>query len=122
MIEGDSMKNVLLEEFSPICQIQAFVEEDDHCVYFYLWNDPGEEYASIRAGWVRNYGKAPDTIDVAAMEDGQAPMLPLCSIKVRCSPSFPGGQALRQMAPVILPMPRIASENPPIPHKVTSML
>lgn len=76
MIEGDSMKNVLLEEFSPICQIQAFVEEDEHCVYFYLWNDPGEEFASIRAGWVRNYGKAPESIDVEAMEDGQAPMLP----------------------------------------------
>ncbi|WP_312113374.1 suppressor of fused domain protein [Brevibacillus reuszeri] len=69
------MKNVLLEEFSPICQIQAFVEEDEHCVYFYLWNDPGEEFASIRAGWVRNYGKAPESIDVEAMEDGQAPML-----------------------------------------------
>ncbi|MFA4169473.1 suppressor of fused domain protein [Brevibacillus sp. BD137] len=70
------MKNILVEEFSPICPIQAFVEEDENGVFFYLWDYPGEEHASIRSCWVRNYGPAPDSIDFAAMEDGQAPMLP----------------------------------------------
>lgn len=69
------MKNILLEEFSPICPIQAFVEEDENGVFFYLWINPGEEHASIRSCWVRNYGPAPDSIDFSAMEDGQAPML-----------------------------------------------
>lgn len=70
------MKSILLEEFSPICQIQAFVEEDENSVYFYLWNHPGEEYASIRSCWVRNYGTAPDSLDFSAMKAGEPPMLP----------------------------------------------
>ncbi|MFL1675005.1 suppressor of fused domain protein [Paenibacillus dendritiformis] len=70
------MKNIILEEFSPVCPIQAFVEEYEDCVYFYLWNYPGEEYASVRACWVRNYGPAPEALDVEAMGHGRAPMLP----------------------------------------------
>lgn len=57
------MKNILLEELSPFCPIQAFVEEYDDCVYFYLWDYPGEEYARIRSCWVRNYKKAPESLD-----------------------------------------------------------
>lgn len=70
------MKNILLEEFSPICRVQAFVEEDEHGVYFYLWDHPGTVYARIRSCWVRNYGTAPADLDLSAMEDGSAPMLP----------------------------------------------
>lgn len=39
-LEGDLMKNILLEQFSPLCEIQAFVEEDESGVYFYLWIFP----------------------------------------------------------------------------------
>ncbi|USG66884.1 suppressor of fused domain protein [Brevibacillus ruminantium] len=70
------MKNILLEEFSPVCPIQAIVEEYEDCVYFYLWDHPGEEHASIRSCWVRNYGIAPETLDLDAMGSGLAPMLP----------------------------------------------
>ncbi|WHX30141.1 suppressor of fused domain protein [Brevibacillus agri] len=70
------MKNILLEQFSPLCEIQAFVEEDESGVYFYLWDFPGQEYANIRSCWVRNYGPAPESLDFSAMEDGHAPMLP----------------------------------------------
>ncbi|MVP02434.1 suppressor of fused domain protein [Paenibacillus lutrae] len=70
------MPNVLLEEFSPLCNIQAFVEEDENSVHFYLWDYPGQEHASIRSCWVRNYGAAPGEINAAAMEEGHAPMLP----------------------------------------------
>ncbi|NOU56944.1 suppressor of fused domain protein [Brevibacillus borstelensis] len=75
------MKNILLEELSPFCPIQAFVEEYDDCVYFYLWDYPGEEYARIRSCWVRNYKKAPESLDLEAMESGKGPMLPraLCA-------------------------------------------
>lgn len=69
------MSSILIEEFSPVCNIQAFVEEYDNCVYFYLWNFPGQSHSSIRCCWVRNYSKAPDTLQVEEMRNGCAPML-----------------------------------------------
>ncbi|WP_371378741.1 suppressor of fused domain protein [Sporomusa aerivorans] len=69
------MSNILIEEFSPACNIQAFVEEYDDCTYFYLWNFPGEEHSSVSSCWIRNYSAAPEKLDVQAMKDGNAPML-----------------------------------------------
>jgi len=70
------MSNILIEEFSPLCNIQAFVEEYDNCEYFYLWNFPGEEYSSIRSCWIRNYARAPEKLNLNDMGEGNAPMLP----------------------------------------------
>ena len=40
--------DVLLEEWSPVCSIQAVVEDNGQAVYFYLWVNPGSENAEIR--------------------------------------------------------------------------
>lgn len=66
----------LLESWSPSCEIQAFVEESDTCCYFYLWFHPGRDNAHVKSCWICNTGKAPDKIDVDAMENGAAPAMP----------------------------------------------
>ena len=58
---------VLVESWSPVCDIQAFAEESDSCVYFYLWRDPGSDHAQVKSCWVCNTAPAPDDIDEAAM-------------------------------------------------------
>lgn len=67
---------ILLEEWSPVCDIHAFVEQTDRCCYFYLWVDPSSEDASMKSCWVCNTGKAPRELDVASMEQGIAPAMP----------------------------------------------
>lgn len=67
---------ILAESWSPCCQIQAFVEESDTCCYFYLWFHAGTENAYMRSCWICNVGKAPDRIDVDAMEYGRASAMP----------------------------------------------
>ena len=37
----------LLEQWSPLCNMQAFVEANDSTVYFYLWVYPGTEMAAV---------------------------------------------------------------------------
>lgn len=71
-----SEPNILLESWSPTCDVQAFVEESDTCCYFYLWFHPGREEAYIKTCWICNVTEAPDKIDVAAMEEGMAPAMP----------------------------------------------
>ncbi len=66
---------VLIESYSPNCKIQAIVEEDNRCVYFYLFGELLDEEKFMNACWVRNYKKAPEQTDVQAMRDGMAPML-----------------------------------------------
>ncbi|WP_203362057.1 suppressor of fused domain protein [Bacillus sp. REN10] len=68
-------KVILLEEQSPLCPITALVEEANECVYFYLIEDQGEEQ-NIRAVWVRNYGEAPEQLEVEDMREGLPPLLP----------------------------------------------
>ena len=46
--------DVLLEEWSPVCSIQAVVEDNGQAVYFYLWVNPGSENAEIRNCWICN--------------------------------------------------------------------
>lgn len=67
---------VLVESWSPVCDIQAFAEESDSCVYFYLWRDPGSDHAQVKSCWVCNTAPAPDDIDEAAMDRGEAPRMP----------------------------------------------
>lgn len=67
---------ILAESRSPSCRIQAFVEESDTCCYFYLWFNPESENAFIRACWICNTGKSPDSLNREAMEDGKAPAMP----------------------------------------------
>ena len=67
----------LLEQWSPLCNMQAFVEANDSAVYFYLWIYPGTEMAEIRSCWVCNRRPAMEEMDYAAMDSGEAPRMPL---------------------------------------------
>lgn len=71
----DIEPRVLIESNSPNCNIQAVVEEDNRCVYFYLFGQPEYQEKFMSSCWVRNYEKAPKETDVQAMRDGRAPML-----------------------------------------------
>lgn len=71
-----SEPNVILESQSPVCDIQAFVEESDKCYYFYLWFYPGSEDAYIKSCWICNAATAPEEIDIQAMQEGMAPAMP----------------------------------------------
>ena len=71
-----SEPKILLDSWSPVCDIQAFVEETDQNCYFYLWFYPNSERSYIRACWICNTAPAEDKIDRKAMEDGRAPSMP----------------------------------------------
>lgn len=66
---------ILVESNSPITPVNAFAEENDNNIYFYLWVKPGTDEAEIKPCWVCNTRKAPDKIDHDSMEKGMAPML-----------------------------------------------
>lgn len=67
---------ILLEEWSPVCNIQAFVEQTDTSCYFYLWVKPGMEDATVKSCWICNVSAAPEELDVEAMRQGIAPAMP----------------------------------------------
>lgn len=67
---------VLVESWSPLCDIQAFAEDNGSSVYFYLWRNPGSDRAQVKSCWVCNRGPAPEGIDKAAMDRGEAPRMP----------------------------------------------
>lgn len=71
-----SEPNILLEEWSPVCNMQAFVERTDSCCYFYLWVKPGMEDAVIKSCWICNVSAAPGELDVEGMKQGIAPAMP----------------------------------------------
>jgi len=68
---------ILIESWSPVCNIQAFVERSNTTIYFYLWVNPGSEYSNIKPCWICNTIKADDNVDYEAMDNGTAPMMPL---------------------------------------------
>ena len=70
---------VLLESWSPVCNIQAFAEESDTCIYFYLWRDPNTDHPQVKSCWVCNTVPAPEDLDRAAMTAGNAPCMPRAS-------------------------------------------
>ncbi len=67
---------IILESWSPVCDIQAIVEENDNCYYFYLWVSPGSESSYIKSCWICNSAEAPEEIDTEAMKAGMAPVMP----------------------------------------------
>ncbi len=68
---------IIFEEWSPVCNIQAFVEKSDCAYYFYLWINPESDEHEIRSCWICNRIKAPEDVDFSKMEDGQAPCMPI---------------------------------------------
>ncbi len=67
---------VLAESFSPLCNVRAFAEESESCVYFYLQWRSGSGQSRIKSCWVCNTRPAPDEVDKAAMDRGEAPRMP----------------------------------------------
>ena len=72
---------IILEEWSPVCNIQAFVEKSDNAYYFYLWVNPESDETEIRSCWICNRIEAPKTVDYSAMENGEAPCMPVNYVK-----------------------------------------
>ena len=67
---------IILEEWSPLCNIQTFVEKSDRAYYFYLWINPGRDDAEIRSCWICNRMDAPEKVDPSELADGIAPRMP----------------------------------------------
>lgn len=68
---------ILIESWSPVCNIQAFVEKSKTTIYFYLWFNPGAENSRIKPCWVCNVDMAGKNINYEAMGNGTAPMMPV---------------------------------------------
>jgi hypothetical protein len=73
-----SMAQILLEEMSPFGNIVAYVEDDDRVIYLYLhFRDiPEDDPQRMKTCWIRNRLRAPKQLDQAAMERGEAPLMP----------------------------------------------
>ena len=67
---------VLVEEWSPVANIQAIVEKNDKNYYFYLWINPANPETEMRACWICNRVKAPKNIKEAFAYEGEAPCMP----------------------------------------------
>lgn len=80
--EGNPMENeesepeIIVESWSPVCDIQAFVEKSDTCYYLYLWVNPSSDNPQIKTCWIANRKKSPKELDAEAMQRGSAPMMP----------------------------------------------
>ena len=47
-------REVLISTHSPICDIEALVEQDDQTCYFYLWRHPNTDHSSMVSCFVSN--------------------------------------------------------------------
>jgi hypothetical protein len=72
------MAEILLEETSPLGTVAAVVEDDGRVVYLYLHylNLDEDDPQRMKVCWVRNRLAAPRKLDEAAMERGDAPLMP----------------------------------------------
>ncbi len=67
---------ILVEEWSPVSDIQAVVEKSDKNYYFYLWINPNGPAPEMRACWICNRVKAPKDMDEAFAVEGESPCMP----------------------------------------------
>ena len=74
--EAISEPELIVESWSPVCDIEAFVEKSDTCYYFYLWVHPISDKPTVKACWICNRKKAPKKLDTNTMGHGNAPMMP----------------------------------------------
>jgi hypothetical protein len=68
------MSEILLAETNPYGSFEAIVEDDGRTVYLYLQS--AKQQGAMKAVWVVNRQPAPEEDDFAAMQQGQAPMMP----------------------------------------------
>lgn len=69
-------QEIILEDWSPVCNIQAFVEKTEKTYYFYLWENPEGAEPQIKTCWICNRVEAPKEIDMSEFGEGQAPRMP----------------------------------------------
>ncbi len=74
--EENTEPELIVDSWSPVCDIQAFVEKSNTCYYFYLWIRPMSNNPTVKACWICNRKKAPKTLDADSMKGGNAPMMP----------------------------------------------
>ena len=65
---------ILIAETNPYGSFEAIVEDDGRSVYLYLQS--AREGGPMKAAWVANRIVAPDDEDLAALEEGVAPLMP----------------------------------------------
>lgn len=66
----------VLASYSPVCNVEAFVEKSKDCYYLYLWINGGSEMQQIKPCWICNRTPAPDEIDIEVLKKGRAPAMP----------------------------------------------
>lgn len=72
----EEKRRILIEDWSPICHAQAFVEETNSCTYFYIWFNPGSEESGVKSCWICNTTDAPQELNLEEMQEGEAPSMP----------------------------------------------
>lgn len=86
--------DTLLEETNPHGTIRAVVEHDGKVIYLYLWGHPSTQFG-MRAVWLRNLERAPATLDTAAMERGEPPLMPAAHCRETNRQKLPSKRDLR---------------------------
>jgi hypothetical protein len=71
-----SEPEIIVEEVSPNGYLCAVVEQTEGCCYFYLHAEEKDSGFGMKSCWVRNFRRAPEQLDVAAMREGESPLLP----------------------------------------------
>ena len=66
MQEKKTDKNIICSAYFPKTDTHALVQEENDCVYLYLYIRPDSKDTEIRACWERNYGKAIYAVDEKA--------------------------------------------------------
>ena len=67
---------IILEDWSPVGEIQAFVEKTDRTYFFYIWMNPESEEPVIKSCWICNRVKAPKDMSGAFVAEGREPCMP----------------------------------------------
>ena len=76
-MDKNNGKNIICSAYFPKTDTHALVQEENDCVYLYLYIRPESPDTEIRASWVRNYGRAIDAVDKKAMQSELQPRMPL---------------------------------------------
>lgn len=70
--------DTVLEQISPLGNVNAILEDDGRVVYVYLqFENPPEGTEPTRACWVRNRVAAPAAVNPEELRDGTPPLMPL---------------------------------------------
>jgi len=88
------MPEQLLEQVSPLGNVQAIVEVDERTCFFYLFGAPESEFG-IKSVWVRNLQPAPAKLDVEGMAKSRPPMNPASHCRDKGAGTPPRKEALR---------------------------